>query len=748
MKRLPQLPPPNDPRFGDAVKELLDIGEGQRGDVMDRKITVRDLVDIGLAVTKGIPRRGIGLNGFLAPSTDLGGSQEEEVENITPPPVSGFEVHGLFTRIMLVWDEPTYKGHAFVEVMRSDSADFGQALLVGRAIGFSFVDDGVDAGTRYYYWVRNVSVTGRTSSWSQAQDGETPTNPEWLLSELQGQITESQLYSDLNDRLDNLDNQFVVKLDQDGFMSGFGIAYEDFQESPFSQFLVQADRFAVINPATNPKNIIKITRSSTTASATTSANHGLLVGDYVVITGAEQGQYNGTQKVLSVPSSKVFTFKVSGSPATPATVKEGLPGLRFKVAAVPLIVQDGKVVINNAYITNLTANNINVDEVFAEAVYATDAKLDAAKINIADIWQLDIGDKIQSSNFSSGNAGFRLLASNGNAEFNDVRMRGILNNKKGQYIDFRSGVSDGHSSTTEGDFVLGDVSSGNYISFKHEPEFNKKVLRVRGDLALRNYTPGSIPLVENRTNVAKSIVGKTGNYSMVGWYASEANKNTGSDVTSVVYGPGVLPPGRNDGRYLVAADIWSIGTINTTKSVKVKGVIVTRAGKVSVTFNLYASWNALNNYSGSTDIYYPGVFYHVCIIAPGGAIKRVATYAPNGYLYTLILSGSTRKLFNGTVFSALSYARQSVVSWSNNNGVTTNVVTKTIDVDVMPYEEVALFADNPSILCEDIYSIRLSSWVNSHSKSSSNLRGSNSEHGRSSRFDVSIGFPPYEVATL
>src|ERR1051326_122456 len=61
-----------------------------------------------------------------------------------------------------------------------------------------------------------------------------------------------------------------------------------------------------------------ITRSSSTATVTSTA-HGLSVGDKVKISGADQTEYNGTQTIVTVPTSDTFTFTVSGTPASPAT---------------------------------------------------------------------------------------------------------------------------------------------------------------------------------------------------------------------------------------------------------------------------------------------------------------------------------------------------------------------------------------------------------------------------------------------
>ena len=61
-----------------------------------------------------------------------------------------------------------------------------------------------------------------------------------------------------------------------------------------------------------------ITRSGTTATATTSADHGLSSFVGVTIAGAAESEYNGLQDI-QVTGLNTFTYSVSGSPATPAT---------------------------------------------------------------------------------------------------------------------------------------------------------------------------------------------------------------------------------------------------------------------------------------------------------------------------------------------------------------------------------------------------------------------------------------------
>ena len=58
---------------------------------------------------------------------------------------------------------------------------------------------------------------------------------------------------------------------------------------------------------------------STSATGTTSAAHGLSVGNTIVINGAGQAAYNGTFTVLTVPTTTTFTYAVAVSPLSPAT---------------------------------------------------------------------------------------------------------------------------------------------------------------------------------------------------------------------------------------------------------------------------------------------------------------------------------------------------------------------------------------------------------------------------------------------
>lgn len=64
--------------------------------------------------------------------------------------------------------------------------------------------------------------------------------------------------------------------------------------------------------------ITGITRASTTATATTTAPHGLATGDVVTVAGAVETDYNITA-VITVTGASTFTYTVANDPSTPAT---------------------------------------------------------------------------------------------------------------------------------------------------------------------------------------------------------------------------------------------------------------------------------------------------------------------------------------------------------------------------------------------------------------------------------------------
>jgi hypothetical protein len=92
------------------------------------------------------------------------------------------------------------------------------------------------------------------------------------------------------------------------------------------------------------KTVSSVTRSGSTATAVTSAAHGLSTREVVAISGANQAEYNGSFTITVVDAS-TFTYTVPGAPATPATgtviaTRQPAPGVIRSITGAHAIIDD------------------------------------------------------------------------------------------------------------------------------------------------------------------------------------------------------------------------------------------------------------------------------------------------------------------------------------------------------------------------------------------------------------------------
>ena len=188
-KRLPSITSdiPRDLRnFIDRLRELVS------GSGADRLVTARDLSNAGVI--------NVDLSGEITPA--------EATATYYPPPPAPTNVTatGAINNIIVDWDEPAYKGHAYAEVWRSDTNNIATALEVGMTPGSVFADP-VGPGVTRYYWVRYVNINDEAGPYNAVAGtaGTTGLAVDYLLTTLTNQITSSQLYSTLGSRIDLID---------------------------------------------------------------------------------------------------------------------------------------------------------------------------------------------------------------------------------------------------------------------------------------------------------------------------------------------------------------------------------------------------------------------------------------------------------------------------------------------------------------------------------------------------------------
>ena len=151
------IPAKTDPELRatlDSMKEAQEVRLGRRGDPRDRAITLRELIDSGLAIelrnNPFDPNAGVGALDFVpnVPGGNLA----------IPPAPTGLEASGAFTQIIVSWNEAPYSNHAYTEVFRSRNDEIGGATLVTTSNSF-VITDVVGYDQEYYYWVRFVSTS-------------------------------------------------------------------------------------------------------------------------------------------------------------------------------------------------------------------------------------------------------------------------------------------------------------------------------------------------------------------------------------------------------------------------------------------------------------------------------------------------------------------------------------------------------------------------------------------------------------
>ena len=158
-----------------AMQEALAIRLGQLGDPIDRAVTLRELIDSGLAVklkdNPFDPNAGLGPTDFGPPDAGPGDL------SIPPAPVS-LTAEGVFTQIILDWNGTSasapYGNHAYTEIWRSRDNNLAGATLRATTTAFIYTDE-VGYGETYYYWVRYVSTSDVQGPFNNTNGAEATT---------------------------------------------------------------------------------------------------------------------------------------------------------------------------------------------------------------------------------------------------------------------------------------------------------------------------------------------------------------------------------------------------------------------------------------------------------------------------------------------------------------------------------------------------------------------------------------------
>lgn len=438
-QRLPAIP---DVRTGalentvTAIKEILEVRQGVRGDRLDKAVTMRDLLNAGIATPGAI--NGLFPGGAPVLPTPPGG-----YEPAIPPTPENLTAAGGVVTIILTWDFARgYSRLAYFEVWRSATDALGDAVQIAQPYGTIYADE-AGTGAKFYYWVRAVSDAG-TSPFNAVAGtlGETAMNVEEVLEAIGDEIDASGLL-----------DQLTLKVNSAGQLIGYGLASTPAESGDASTFAILADRFFIAPPVstglpTNPVFVVQATPTSINGVPVPAGTY--MQAAYImngVITNAKIGN-------LAVDNAKIASVSVAKLLAGKLGVSEYIESTSFASGATGFRIHgNGDAEFNNALVRG--------------TIFATAGRVGG---NVID------STGLQSPNYN-GTTGWR-INSNGTVFFGSGTFRGSITGATGVFAgdvhggQFTTGSYTGYawpaaggggSYLGPGGLLLGNANTGKYL---------------------------------------------------------------------------------------------------------------------------------------------------------------------------------------------------------------------------------------------------------------------------------------------
>lgn len=184
-------------RDNGAIQENMELLTGQRGNGLDRAITIRELAQLGLI---NVSRNS---NGSVIPKPVPPTFPDDKPVDIPHAPV-GFAAFGGFGAIMLEWKNPTFSGFAHAELWRAapnvdnSAPNLDQAVLIATTPATVFGDI-VNPGSTFYYWCRFVNVNNVSGPYSDVDGVKVSTSPNIsdIIDDIGEQMKDSELVQGL-----------------------------------------------------------------------------------------------------------------------------------------------------------------------------------------------------------------------------------------------------------------------------------------------------------------------------------------------------------------------------------------------------------------------------------------------------------------------------------------------------------------------------------------------------------------------
>ena len=137
-----------------GLTENMQILTGQKGDRLDKALTLREAAELGMV---NLRRNG---SGQIVPELPPDKPTDPEWSGVQQPVApTGVTADGAFHTITLTWDTPAYKGHSYAEILRAEVDNPSSAVAIGTTLA-NVYSDAVGKGFSAFYWVRFVNKNG------------------------------------------------------------------------------------------------------------------------------------------------------------------------------------------------------------------------------------------------------------------------------------------------------------------------------------------------------------------------------------------------------------------------------------------------------------------------------------------------------------------------------------------------------------------------------------------------------------
>lgn len=213
----------------------------------------------------------------------------------------------------------------------------GSAIITVQDVNASQATQITSLGTRTGVAESNITNLQTTTA-NQA------TSISQLTSTVSGNTTSIQT---LTSTTNGLNAQYTVKIDTNGYVSGFGLASTANNATPFSSFIVRADRFSISSPSgpsIPPKTPFIVTTTTTIVNGV-SVPAGVYIDSATIqngsITNAKIGDATiESAKIVSLNADKIVANSLSAITANIGLLRTATTGARLEIESNQIRVYD------------------------------------------------------------------------------------------------------------------------------------------------------------------------------------------------------------------------------------------------------------------------------------------------------------------------------------------------------------------------------------------------------------------------